>query len=300
MKAPFELPDLPVGTFVESTPRAVLAMLPEARSDLESVGYGPSADGQRAVADVTGRRSLDEFRIGDRRYLVRRFQHGGLLRFATGERFQDPTRPFHELVASHRLHQAGVPTALVVAARALRHTGPGWQLEVVTERQEGVQDLAQLMDHRRPEAGSDRWTDAAWRRLIEASASAVAKMHAVGFDHADLQPANLLVHAQDFLAGEPAEIRVIDLDRGSFPAEFGAEQRISNLARFVRWVDLREARRGNAVARTDRARFLAAYETDRGVRHELARELERRVSAERPRHGIGHALERALGMHRSR
>tara|TARA_R110002126_G_scaffold4409_42_gene23348 strand:- start:34718 stop:35620 length:903 start_codon:yes stop_codon:yes gene_type:complete len=300
MTAPFELPDLPAGTFVAATPRAVLAMMPDVRTVLEGVGYGPESDGERTTADVAGRRPLQEFRSGERRFLVRRFQHGGLLRFATGERFQDPTRPFHELAASHRLHDAGVPTAIVVAARAQRHTGPGWQLEVVTERMPGVQDLARILDRRRTGADRGDWTDAAWRRLIRASAQTITRLHAAGFDHADLQPANLLVDEGAFLAGDAAEIQVIDLDRGSFPPAFGADHRLASLARFARWIDLREARRGLAVNATDRARFLVALEPDRAARHELARELMRRAAATRSRHGFGHMLERMLGMRRSR
>ena len=103
-----------------------------------------------------------------------------------------------------------------------------------------------------------------------------------------------------FLAREAAEIQVIDLDRGSFPTAFGAEHRLASLARFARWIELREARRGVAVSRTDRARFLAALEPDRTARHDLARELMRRAAATRSRHGLGHVLERLLGMRRSR
>lgn len=296
MRPPFVLPDLPEGTHVVVTPRAVLACRPEAREDLERVGYGPESDGRRVVSDVAGRRALDQFDVDGRRYLVRRFLHGGLLRGLTGERFADPTRPFQELVAAHRLAVAGIPTAPVVAARARSLTGPGWQLEVVMPRLEGQGDLADLLDRRR----SGDLGEPAWRTLVRAAGEAVRDLHAAGFDHADLQPANLLVDASQLATEPPPRVAVLDLDRGSFPEPFERQHRLANLERFVRWVDLREARRGPAVRPTDRARFLAAYEPERGARHSLARDLLRLATQSKARHGLGHRIERLFGLRRSR
>jgi hypothetical protein len=131
----------------------------------------------------------------------------------------------------------------------------------------------------------------------------VARLHEVGFEHADLQPANLLI------VGDPAEelpqVVALDLDRSRFLPGLDAAARHKNLARLWRHVRRREELYGAAVSRADRARFLRAWATNtrRGGKPAVARQLWRAawraIEAEERRgrglHQLGWALGRVFG-----
>jgi hypothetical protein len=174
-----------------------------------AAGYGPEFDAPLSAADVAGRRRLFELEIGAERFLVRRFTHGGLLRWLTGARFLDAERPFREIVLSERLRAAELPTPLIAAARARRLGGAGWSLEVVTRRIEGSIDLGRVLAG---EVGSLRPARAT--RLLAGAGRLVREMHEAGFFHADLTPRNLLVDPR------PGPFRVPLAPRpGGAPAE---------------------------------------------------------------------------------
>ena len=92
------LVSLPDGYFVEEAPHGVLAVHADVARSLHEAGYGPESDCALERAELVGRAPLFEVRLGEARYLVRRFRHGGLLRRLTGRRFLDAERPFRELV----------------------------------------------------------------------------------------------------------------------------------------------------------------------------------------------------------
>ena len=290
MSRPGLLAKLPDGYFVEEAPRGVLAVHADVARALHEAGYGPESDGALRGADVAGRRPLYELVLGDRRYLVRRFQHGGLLRAVTGRRYLDAERPFRELVLSDSLLRLGIPTPRVVAARA-RSMGFGWELEVMTPRVEGAIDLGEVLGRvRRGEVPAG-----ARRRVLEALGDLVRRAHLHGLLHADLQPNNVLVAEADLGpdADGPPHLVLLDLDRSGFGEVTDAERRVQ-LERLYRHVARVEARHGACLSHADHARFLRGYDPERARWKDDWRAVRARHQLGRGLHGVGHVLERLL------
>lgn len=284
------LAKLPDGYFVEEAPRGVLAVHADVARELHEAGYGPESDGALRGADVAGRRPLLELVLGERRYLVRRFQHGGLLRAVTGRRFLDADRPFRELVLSDSLLRLGISTPRVVAARA-RSVGVGWELEVMTPRVEDAVDLGEALGRvRRGEVPVS-----ARRRVLEALGDLVRRMHLHGLLHADLQPNNVLVHEADLTdqASGPPQLVLLDLDRSGF-GEVGDAERRAQLERLYRHVARVEARHGACLSRADYLRFLRGYDPEGSRWKDDWRAVRARHQLGRGLHGVGHLLERVL------
>jgi hypothetical protein len=279
---------LPQGVRVITGPRGVLAVREDVAEAFLRAGFAPHDEPRPALSQAVGKRPLGEVRCGSRSLLVRRFQHGGLLRWLTRERFASPRRPFEEWRVQSRLSERGVETPAVVAARAVRGGVPLWRLDLATERVSGALDLGVLLAQRRDGA----LADAPWRRLLAAAGSLVARLHGIGFEHADLTPRNLLAETESLAGGEP-RLWVLDLDGSRFATDALDEpRRIANLARLQRHLLRMQAEHGARLSRSDRWRFLAAYAPERELRRRLARELSSRGAGA---HRLGWLLERALG-----
>lgn len=258
---------------------------------LEQAGFGP--DGRRGEerlpdAAEAGREPLGRLQLGDVAALVRRFTHGGLLRAVTGTRFRDPGRPFEELRLSERLRDLGIPTPRVLAARAVRARGFGYELALVTERLEGTRDIGHLIgDVRRGEAPVG-----ALRRAVRDAGALVGRLHDVGFLHADLQPANLLVHRAPRTRGAIA----LDLDGSAFhEAPLAADLRLGNLARLWRHVKRREREHGAVLSPADLALFLVGYGTPAREIPDLMTRIDGRSERGGLAHRVGWWAERLLG-----
>ncbi|MCA8981443.1 MAG: hypothetical protein H6831_15820 [Planctomycetes bacterium] len=251
------LEELPSGYFVEESPRGILALHTGVARALHTAGYGPEQDGEVVQSELSGRRPLYEFRVGEDAFVVRRFSHGGLLRWLTGVRFLDAERPFRELILSESLRRAGIRTPRVVAARAKMASGFGWLLEVVSRRLEDTVDLGHVLGRaRRGEV--DR---APKRRLLLEVGRLVSRLHKQGCLHSDLTPNNLLVDSAALHGGEP-ELWVLDLDGSTLHDALTDAQRRKNLRRLYRFVERRERRYGSALTRTDFARFFRGYDPE--------------------------------------
>jgi len=263
------------------TSRGVLAVRRELLADLASAGFGLDSDGSAVASTLGGRNPLLELRAGAHDLLVRRFTHGGLLRWLTGRRFLDPERPFVEAQLSEQLLAAGFRTPQVVAARARRVAG-GWNLDLVTRRVPGGEDFAAWLERER---------DPAVRARMLASFGAwLRRLHDVGFLHADLHPKNVLVTHDG--AREPWWL--IDLDRSALRASLSERERCANLARLVRYLARRRAQL--RVDTRELARALVAYEPVRGARRVLAQRVAERVARGRALHNVGWWFEaRAAG-----
>jgi hypothetical protein len=137
---------------------------------------------------------------------VRRYRHGGLLGRLLGEIYwQHPSRPWRELLATEAARAAGIAAPEVLAAAALP-VAQAWPLSLlyrgvlVTRGIEGRRTLADALRT----AGSPEER----RRWILCAAAAMARLHAAGIRHPDLNAANFLVGDTP---EEPAA--VIDFDR---------------------------------------------------------------------------------------
>ncbi len=275
-----EGPDLhviPPGYRVTSNARGRLAAAAWAAPSLDSAGFGLDADGGLVRSDVRGRRPLESTPDGS--ILVRRFTHGGLLRFFSGRRFHDAARPFTELALSAWLTSHGVHTPPIAAARSRAAFAFGHELALATRRIAGARDLESLL----VDVRAGRSERVGLRPSLRALGALVVRLHGLGFLHADLTPKNVLVeHGAD----GSTRLWVLDLDRSRVELPLSEVHRRDNLRRLWRFVDRRECRDGRALGPTDVARFLAAYEPDRGRRHELWR----RVAEAHARRAIWHRI----------
>jgi tRNA A-37 threonylcarbamoyl transferase component Bud32 len=289
MRAP---PELPPGYALERRGGAVRAAPTELAAALDAAGFGVDGDrGELPDSDLSGRSALGQLEVGGRRLLVRRYRHGGLLRWFTGARFADRWRPFRELCLAHRLRALGLPTPEVVAARA-RRAGwlPGHRLDLISVRLEGARDLATEMELLRSGGATVRHR----QQVTAALGRLLGELHRAGLAHADLQLRNLL-HVPRATSAVP-ELWIIDLDRSQLAASLAPAARAANLSRLVRNALRRDGRGRPVLARTDLARLLRAYSAPEswrpwwravvshlaktGFRHRLGWWLEARVGAD--------------------
>jgi tRNA A-37 threonylcarbamoyl transferase component Bud32 len=263
-------PDMPPGWELWRADRDILACRKDCKAALAALGWTPSSRLELPASALAGRAPLGE--LGPD-LLVRRLRHGGLLRFATGERYLDPDRPFREARLSARLADAGVPTAEVVAARAQRLALLGWRLELVVRRVADAQDLGRIMESAR--AAGARLPPG----LLRATGALARRLHDLGFEHADLQPNNLLVR------GAPAAgaLLVLDLDGSRFHASMDEHSRARNLAR---------------LTRADWLRALAGYEPRLAERRRMALRLRSLARRSWWWHRIGWRFETLRGERR--
>lgn len=295
---------LPGDYSVVESPGGVVAVRRELADAFARAGYGPDHVGPLKPSDLAGRKPLFELRIDAERYVVRRFSHGGLLRWLTGARFLDAERPFRELVLADRLTRAGFQTPQVAAARARRSKAGGWRLDLVTRRVEGSANVAQALEQLgRPAVGG-----AARRSLLTATGDLVRRMHDAGFLHADLTTSNLLQRAPgsprdsgdpgDSGGGPDASLMILDLDRSEFrDGPLSDPSRVSNIARLLRHVERRRAGGQLPVLISDYARFLVAYEPRRSTRRELWARIRSAHAKLLGLHAVGWAAERRLAGH---
>jgi len=285
------LQQLPDDYVVEHGERDVVALHRDVRAAFHAAGYAADSTGPVEPSDLAGRRRMHQMSIGGECFVVRRFSHGGLLRWLTGTRFLDAERPFREILLSRELEGAGLPTPQVVAARARRRRTGGWRLEVVTRRVDDSLDLGLVLQAMGERHSSPRIRS----RILHAAGALVRAMHNAGFFHADLTPNNLLVASAALTGGEP-RMWILDLDRSdvSGSALSGADRR-RNLRRLFRHVSkLRSAGRLSFSA-ADARRFLHGYEPDGGGWKELWRRVQRAHGRTKGAHALAGTLERRLG-----
>ncbi|MEL6428005.1 MAG: lipopolysaccharide kinase InaA family protein [Planctomycetota bacterium] len=295
------LPPVPDGFEVARGARGVVWARADAAGALARAGFGPDGTcSEEALpdADESGREPLGLLDLGGRSALVRRFVHGGLARRLTGRVFRDPTRAFRELRASEALRALGIPTPSVLAARAVSVRG-GYELSLVVERLAGTRDVGRLFGDVR----AGRAPKGALRRALVDVGRLISALHGVGFHHADLQPANVLVRSD----GERGAV-VLDLDRSVFmtpageadvpaadPVPLPEARRAANLGRLWRHVRRREERYGAVLDERDLALFLSAYGLERTRIGGFGRAVDAAADRRGALHRFGWWLERSFG-----
>lgn len=149
--------------------------------------------------------------------VLRHYRRGGMVASLMGDRYlwtgAERTRGFAEFRLLAALRQRDLPVPAPVAAR-YRRQGAHYRADLITRRIDGAQTLAELLAR----GGAD--AQAAAR-----VGSAIAKFHAQGAYHADLNAHNVLLDA--------AAVWLIDFDRGELrtPAR---DWQLANLARLKR------------------------------------------------------------------
>lgn len=172
--------------------------------------------------------------------VLRHYRRGGLVARLSRDRYwwsgEERVRSVVEFALLRQAQARGLPVPAPLAAFYARE-GSTYRAAILVERIDDVRTLADAANH----------GDAPWREVGQA----VARMHAAGFDHADLNADNILVDGQ-------GAVHIIDLDRGRMHAAGGGWQR-RNLERLQR--SLRK--RSTYVADDGFGELLDAYEQER-------------------------------------
>jgi 3-deoxy-D-manno-octulosonic acid kinase len=194
------------------------------------------------VGEAKGRGAAVIFEHGGQRYVLRHYRRGGLIARVSADRYlwtgERRTRPVCELNLNLRMHAAGLPVPVPVAARYIR-SSRSYQGDLITVLLPDTQSLAQRLDA--GELGLEAW--AAIGRCIR-------RFHDYGLCHADLNAHNILMRGD--------EIFLIDFDRSTrkTPGLWSD----ANLARLRRSLDkLEDGRRERRFDDTQWHCLLSAY-----------------------------------------
>jgi len=179
------------------------------------------------------------------RCVLRHYRRGGIVAGLMGDRYlltgAERTRGFAEFRLLAALRSRDLPVPAPIAARYRRH-GAHYRADLITRRIDGAQTLAELLA-----------SGAADAQIMARVGSAIARFHAEGAYHADLNAHNVLLNDD--------AVWLIDFDRGELrtPAR---DWQLANLARLKRsLLKIGAARDGDAAfERTLWKPLLAAYE----------------------------------------
>src|SRR6202142_2591074 len=151
-------------------------------------------------------------------WVLRHYRRGGaLVRRLLVDRYiwagEDRVRAFAEWRLLARLHAGGLPVPEPIAAR-YRRAGLLYRCDLIMRRIAGAEPLSTMLAAAALEQG-----------IWAAIGSAIARLHAAGVDHADLNAHNILVDGR-------GAVSVIDFDRGRVRPP--GEWRARNLQRLHR------------------------------------------------------------------
>ncbi|MBS3920233.1 MAG: hypothetical protein KG012_15285 [Deltaproteobacteria bacterium] len=183
-----------------------------------------------------------------RRMVVRKYSHGGLLRFFNRDLFLFGARSFKELSLTEEIRSSGIPTIQPIGAIHQIIFWPFYRAYLLTLEILHAKNLIQyFQEHGSPPS---REPPIHKRKTIRAAGALLRQFHQKGFYHRDLQLKNLLVVGDQVL--------IIDFDRSCRKKALSVRDRVKNLLRLNRSVE-KWKRFGLPVTRTDRWRFFMAY-----------------------------------------
>src|SRR5258708_3949483 len=173
------------------------------------------------LIEVTGGRGSAWFVSGGGQWVLRHYRRGGWIARLSRDRYlwagEARVRAFAEYRLLAELDRRGLPVPKPIAAR-YRRTGPFYRCDLITQRIAGARPLSSVLSFGPLNEGT-------WREV----GAAVARLHAAGADHADLNAHNIRV-------GADGAVSVIDFDRGLLrtPGEKTGAWAAKNLSRLHR------------------------------------------------------------------
>lgn len=205
---------------------------------LDPVAYGTEAH----AATARGGRGAVWFvhgRFGDG--VLRHYLRGGALARFNRDRYlfhgEERTRPFREFRLLQALHGQGLPVPRPLLA-GYRRTGVLYRADILIERIDASRTLAECLRDGAPPP---------WRAI----GAMLARFHAAGAFHADLNAHNILVDGH----GKPW---LIDFDRGALRSQ--GRWREENLQRLQRSLHKLARARGEAFDEAGWRSLLAGYQ----------------------------------------
>jgi 3-deoxy-D-manno-octulosonic acid kinase len=235
---------------IQPTPDGAIVFDPDAvaQASFDPAWFEPEYWRARAVARATpggrGTALFVEAPFGS--CALRHYRRGGMAARLLGDRYlwagAEGTRSFAEFRLLQALREKGLRAPQPLAARYRRH-GAYYRADILTRRVDNAATLAEWLARQEPDAG-----------VASRVGAAVAKFHAQGAYHADLNAHNVLL--------TPSDVWLIDFDRGELRAPARAWQQ-ANLARLKRSLrKIGAARNGETAFERDLWRPLtAAWET---------------------------------------
>lgn len=151
------------------------------------------------AAVAAGRGSAWFLDSGPRQWVLRHYRRGGFIAHLSADRYiwtgESRVRAFAEYRLLARLIERGLPVPKPIGARYQR-AGFRYRCDLITERVEGARPLS-------AELAAGALADETWLAI----GAALARLHAAGVDHADLNAHNVLIDRR-------GAVSVIDFDRG--------------------------------------------------------------------------------------
>ena len=178
----------------------------------------------RARVGGTGRGATVYFEDGERTLVLRHYRRGGFPQRLSEDAYLRAglrrSRPWRELALLTRLHAGGLPVPRPVGARVVlpASLAPVYRGDLITEYLADARTLTEVLRH--GAIDPEKW---------EAIGVTLARFHAVGVDHADLNAHNIVLGTGD-------AVHLIDFDRARLrrhPGRWAAR----NLTRLRRSLD---------------------------------------------------------------
>jgi|GEM_PF-719401 len=185
-----------------------------------------------------------------RRFVIKRYMRGGLIRFLMKDMFLDGSRPFQELYISNLAREKGINTPEIVAILVEHRIF--FRFTSIMEEISPLEDLYNYLK-----------TNTAKKFLLKKLALELRHLHSLGIYHPDLNLKNILV--SDSGVPEARSIFFIDFDKATIWTELSEKQKLTNVKRLNRSVEKLSygASEGDPVTDKEKLEFLARFLNDK-------------------------------------